>query len=128
MQHWCLVRYFLLEPDRECTTINHWKTELKTFMQTINHELDVFMNYSYKRELLEKVWDEKYNKSNIRSVYNIVSQKFAEEHIPLNNNEYYRMTLEDLKEEKDEIISVIINEDLIDDYVERIDDIYQWCD
>ena len=57
MQHWCLVRYFLLEPDRECTTINHWKTELKTFMQTINHELDVFMNYSYKRELLEKVWD-----------------------------------------------------------------------
>ena len=59
---------------------------------------------------------------------NIVSQKFVEEHIPLNNNDYYRMTLEDLKEEKDKIISVIINEDLIDDYVERIDDIYQWCD
>lgn len=121
--HWCLIRYFrLVDIDNQC--INHWKGEINNWLSYLSR-LDIkkhIKDYNFKLKTIKQVWEDEELYNNMSSFIRCFKNKFKEENIDINTNDF-KSVIEMCQTESNIIIDLISkanNFDAIEEYVHSL--------
>jgi hypothetical protein len=112
----------LVDIDNQC--INHWKGEINNWLSYLSR-LDIkkhIKDYNFKIKTIKQVWEDEELYNNMSSFIRCFKNKFKEENIDINSNNF-KSVIEMCQDESNiiiDLISKINNFDAIEEYVHSL--------